>query len=84
MPTASLGIRIQMCIRDRNFGAAGFAGAPGAGEQVGMAHFPAHQLGFQGLGHRRLTGHIVKGLGTVFPIQCLIGRHSLTPFQENP
>ena len=62
-------VRVQAVHRlGQNFGAAGFARATGAGEQVGVAHFPAHQLGLQGLGHRRLARHIVKGLGTVFPV----------------
>ena len=52
----------------QDFGAAGLAGAPGAGEEIGVAQLPGDDLGLQGLGHRQLAGHIVKGLGAVFPI----------------
>ena len=52
----------------QNLGAAGLARAPGAGEQIRMAHFPGHDLGFQGLRHRHLPGNVVKGLGAVFAV----------------
>ena len=62
-------IRVQAIHRfGQNLGAAGFAGSPGTGEQVGVAHFPRHQLMLQGLGHRLLTGHIVEGLRTILAI----------------
>ena len=64
----------------QNFGAAGFARATGAGKQVGMAHFPGNELGFQGLGHRQLAGNIIKSLRPVFAIQSLIGCQTSSSF----
>ena len=64
---AAVGIQAVDCLR-QNFGAAGLTRAPGAGEQVRMAHFPGHDLGFQGLRHRHLSGNVVKGLGAVFAV----------------
>ena len=52
----------------QNFGAGGLTGAPGAGEQIGMAHPSGGDLRLQGLGHRHLPRNIIKGLRTVFPI----------------
>ena len=68
----------------QNLRAAGLAGATGACEQVSVTHAPAYQLGFQGLSDRQLARHIIEGLRTVFPIQCLISRHKITPFQNRP
>ena len=44
-------IRVQAvdCL-GQNFGAGGFAGAPGAGEQVGMGSFSRSSAGFSGSG----------------------------------
>ena len=47
---------------------AGLARTAGAGEQVGMAHVAADELGFQRLRHSLLPNYIVKGLRTVFSI----------------
>ena len=52
----------------KNLRAGGLAGAPGAGKQIGMAHFTGHQLCFQCLGYRHLAGHIIKGLRAVFAV----------------
>ena len=52
----------------QNLGAGGLAGAPGPGEQIGVADAPGLQLGPQRLGHGVLPHHIVKGLGPVFSI----------------
>ena len=76
-------VRVEAVYRlCQDLGAAGLAGAPGAGKEVGMAQLSGDNLGLQGLGHRQLTGHIVKGLGAIFTIQRLIGGHKATPLSQ--
>ena len=76
-------VRVEAVYRlCQDLGAAGLAGAPGAGKEVGMAQLSGDNLGLQRLGHRQLTGHIVKGLGAIFTIQRLIGGHKATPLSQ--
>ena len=56
----------------QDLGAAGLAGAAGAGEQIGMAELAGLKLGLERLRHADLPHHLVKGPGTVFPIQRLV------------
>ena len=55
-----------------DLGTACLAGAPGAGEEVGMAQASGLELGFEDPGDPLLAHHLVKGLGPVFPIKSLI------------
>ena len=75
-------IRIQAvdCL-GKDLGATGFAGTPGAGKQISMAHSAADKLGFQRLGHRHLPGNIVESLRAVFTIKGLISGHTPLPFK---
>ena len=62
-------VRVEAVYRlGQNLGAGGFACTPGAGKQIGMAHLAGHQLVFQSLRDRHLTGNIVKCLRTIFTI----------------
>ena len=62
----------------QDLGAGGLAGAPGAGEEIGVAqtaggHLPLERLGNMGLAH-----HIVKGAGPPFAVQGLVQAGHLT------
>ena len=56
----------------QDFGAGGFAGAPGAGKQVGVGEAALGRLPPQRLRDMLLPDHIRKGLGPPLAIQRLI------------
>ena len=62
----------------QNFGAGGLAGAPGAGEKVGVGGASLRHLLFQGFGDVLLPDDIGEHLGPPLAVQCLIhGTHLL-------
>ena len=58
----------------QDLGAGGLAGAPGAGEEIGVAEPPLGRLTAESLGDMLLPHHVGEGLGPPFAIQCLIHR----------
>ena len=62
----------------KNFGAGGFAGAAGAGKQVGMAHTVCRDLVFQRSNNGPLAYHILKTLRSPFAVQGTV--HGSLPF----
>ena len=65
----------------QDLGAGGLAGASRAGEEVGVADFSGFELGSQRLGDSCLPHHVVKGLGSIFPVKRLV--HPAPPLQGN-
>ena len=53
-------------------GAGGLAGAPGAGEKVGVARAALSHLTPKGIGDMLLADHLGKGDGPPLAIECLI------------
>ena len=66
----------------QNFGAGGLAGAPGAGEEIGMGQPPGLDLGLEGGGDVLLAHHIVKGDGSPFAIKGLMRHESSLPRKQ--
>ena len=58
-------------------GAGGFAGAPGAGEQIGVGRAALGHLALEGAGDVVLAHHLGKRLGPPFAVQCLIHEAAL-------
>ena len=56
----------------QNLGAGGLAGAPGAGEEIGVGQAAGGHLALQCLGNMGLAHHIVKGAGPPFAVKSLI------------
>ena len=52
----------------QNLGAGGLAGAPGAGEEVGVAQPSGGHLTLEGFGDVSLAHHVVKGAGPPFAV----------------
>ena len=53
----------------KNLGAGGLAGAPGTGEQIGMAHTAGGDLVFQGRHDALLAHHVLEGAGPPFAVK---------------
>ena len=51
-----------------DLGAGGFAGAPGAGEQIGVGQPPRFHLALQRVGDVGLAHHVVEGTGPPFSV----------------
>ena len=67
----------------QNPGAGGFAGAPGAGEQIGVGRAALGHLPLEGAGDVVLAHHLGKGFGPPFPIQCLIHEPALPSAEKS-
>ena len=61
----------------KNFGAGGFAGAAGAGKQVGMANAPGGDLVLQGRYDGFLANNIRKLARTPLAVQCAVHQSHL-------
>ena len=68
----------------QNFGAGGLAGAPGAGEKIGMGGPALGHLLLQGLRNMRLPDDVRKHLGPPLSIQGLIHGKSLPGQSKSP
>ena len=67
----------------KDFGAGGFAGAPDAGEQIGVAHPPGGDLMLQRGHHGPLAHHILKPLGPPLAIERTVHRSNLPPTKKS-
>ena len=66
----------------KNFGAGGLAGAPGAGEQVGVADMAGAHLVAQGGDDGGLAHHVLKAAGPVFAVKRAVQR-PISPFSKH-
>ena len=56
----------------QNLGAGGLAGAPGAGEEVGVGEAVLGGLTAEGIGDMGLSDHVGEGFGPPFAVQGLV------------